>query len=99
MANNDTSLCRVLADVPPVQLPTRLHQFMADVVCDIFGTQEDLNSPPKEQTILNDLVNPLQWILCGGDPSVVFSTFENQGTQSNFCGKVFKNGEPAYFCK
>lgn len=88
-----------LADVPVSRLPTALHSFLSDAVCSVFSNQGDLNSSPKDQVVLKDLTDPLQWMLFGGDPIVVFSKFENQGTTSNFCGKVFKNGEPAYFCK
>lgn len=82
-----------------VQLSTALHSFLADTVCELFKSHEGVNSAPKDQTILQNLTNPLQWLLFGGDPNVVLATFENQGAPSNFCGKVFKSGEPAYFCK
>lgn len=92
-------MCRELACVPAVQLPTALHNFLSSAACELFRNQEDLNSPPKDQIVSQNLTNPLQWMLFGGDPSVALTTFENQGTPSNFCGKVFKSGEPAYFCK
>ena len=93
------SLCTELAAVTTLQLPTALHSFFSDAVCALFRNQEDLNSPPKDQAVIRNLTNPLQWMLFGGDPNDVLATFENHGTPSNFCGKVFKNGEPAYFCK
>lgn len=92
------SICRELASVPSGQVPAALHNFFSDAVCALFR-QEDLNSPPKDQTVVQNLTNPLQWMLFGGDPNDVLATFENQGSSSNFCGKVFKSGEPAYFCK
>lgn len=94
-----TTLCRDLASVPAIELSRALHTFLSDAVCELFKNQEDLNSTPKDQVILKDLVSPLQWMLFGGDPNIVLATFENQGPPSNFCGKVFKSGEPAYFCK
>lgn len=97
MANS--SLCMDLASVSTVQLPAALHSLFSDNVCKLFRSQEDLNAPPKDQTLLQNLTNPLQWMLCGGDPNAVLATFENHGAPSNFCGKVFKSGEPAYFCK
>lgn len=93
------SMCVELAKVSTVQVPAALHSFFSDVVCTLFGNLEDLNSPPKDQSIVQELINPLQWMLFGGDPNDVLATFESQGTPSNFCGKVFKSGEPAYFCK
>ena len=98
-----TFVCEELSNTPAVHLSSRLHSFIADAVCKVFGHrfghQANLNSPPKDQVLFRELTNPLQWMLFGGDPNVISSTFENQGTPSNFCGKVFKGGEPAYFCK
>jgi hypothetical protein len=93
------SVCKELAGVPSEQVPTALHSYFSSVACSLLRGQEELNSPPKEQTVVQILSNPLQWMLFGGDPSIVLATFEDQGSTSNFCGKVFKSGEPAYFCK
>lgn len=93
------SICRELANVPSGQVPAALHSFFSDAMCTLFRRQEDLNSAPKDQTVVLNLINPLQWMLFGGDPNDVLATFENQEGSSNFCGKVFKSGEPAYFCK
>lgn len=97
MAGN--SLCRELANVKAGQLSSVLHTFIADAVYELFKHNDSHNSTPKDQMILENLTNPMQWLLFGGDPSVVLAEFENQGAPSNFCGKVFKSGEPAYFCK
>ena len=94
----DKPVCKELAAVTSAQLPTALHNFFSDAACVLFKN-EDLNSPPKEQTVLENLTNPLQWMLFGGNPTEVLTMFENQKAPSKFCGKVFKNGEPAYFCK
>ena len=99
VARTSASICTELAGVTTVELPTALHRFFSDAVCAIFRNHEDLNSSPKDQIVLQNLTNPLQWMLFGGDPNVILAVFENQGTSSNFCGKVFKSGEPAYFCK
>ena len=88
-----------LANVSALQLPAALHKFIADTVPEVFKVPVGVNSAPKEQVIVQKLTNPLQWMLLGGDPNVVMATLGNQGTPSNFCGKVFKSGEPAYFCK
>lgn len=90
---------RELAKVPSKEVPETLHSFIANAACEVFKKQEDVNSSPKDQVVLNDITNPLQWMLFGGDPSEGFDMFNNQSSSSNFCGKVFKNGEPAYFCK
>ena len=96
--STDMMLCKELAVVPAVKIQSRLHSFLADVACDIFGNYGDINSL-KEQIIQKKLTDPLQWMLFGGDPTVVNATFESQPSTLNYCGKVFKSGEPAYFCK
>ena len=81
-----------------VELSAALPQFMSDAVCDLFQNV-DMNSPPKDEMVLKNLINPLQWMLFGQDPVTALTPFETQNAHSNFCGKVFKSGEPAYFCK
>ncbi len=95
----DASECRQLADLSAVDLTTALPQFLSNAVCELYQNCEDLNSPPKDHVVFQLLINPVQWMLFGEDPAVALASFENQSAHSNFCGKVFKSGEPAYFCK
>lgn len=90
---------RELGSVRTASLPQRLHAFFSDAVCEVFNEFKDPNTPPEESALQQRLVEPLQWLLCGGDPQVVFAGIEEHSVPSNFCGKVFKSGEPAYFCK
>ena len=90
---------RELAGVPTAMLARKLHAFFADTACAVFNEFEEPNTPPTEHAVQQRLTTPLQWILCAGDPALTFAGLEQQRTQSNFCGKVFKSGEPAYFCK
>ena len=91
--------CRELAKITAARLPTALYSILSDAACMLFSNQKDLNSPPKDHDVSRNLTDPLQWLLFGDDPVAVLASFENQKMPSNFCGKVFKNGEPAYFCK
>ena len=95
----DKLICKELSTVPAPKLQARLHKFLADVVCDVFWTHGDSNSAVRDHVIQSKLTNPLQWMLFGGDPVVVAATFEGQSSATNYCGKVFKSGEPTYFCK
>ena len=95
----DKLLCKELSQIPPSKLQARLYKFLANVVCDVFWTSDDPEKTVKDHVIQSKLTNPLQWMLFGGDPIVVAATFEGQTSPSSYCGKVFKNGEPAYFCK
>ena len=90
---------RELASVPTSMLARKLLAFFADTACAVFNEFEEPNTPPTEQAVQQRLTTPLQWMLCAGDPAMTFKGLEQQKTQSNFCGKVFKSGEPAYFCK
>lgn len=90
---------RELASVPTPMLARKLHAFFADTACAVFREYEEPNTPPVEQAVKQRLTAPLQWMLCAGDPTLTFAGLDQQKSQSNFCGKVFKSGEPAYFCK
>lgn len=96
--STDMVLCKELAAAPAVRLRNRLHSFLADVVCEVFSNH-GVNNSLKDQTIQKNLSIPLQWMLFGGDPSVVDASYESEPPASNYCGRVFKSGEPAYFCK
>lgn len=85
--------------MPPERLHQKLNVFFADMACKVFDEYNDPNSAPKEARVRDELVTPLQWMLCGRDPTVAFCSLEEHQTQANFCGKVFRGGEPAYFCK
>ena len=91
--------CREVAAVPPDKLPQRLSLFFADMACKVFDESGATNTAPDEARVRDELVTPLQWMLCGRDPTVAFCSLEEHQTQANFCGKVFRGGEPAYFCK
>ena len=90
---------REVAGVSPERLHQKLNAFFADMACRVFDEYNDPNSAPKEARVRDELVTPLQWMLCGRDPTVAFCSLEEHQTQANFCGKVFRSGEPAYFCK
>ena len=95
MASKQT--CRELAATQPERLGQRLSLFFADMACRVFDGEP--NTPPDEARVRDELVTPLQWLLCGRDPAAAFRSLEEHQTQANFCGKVFRGGEPAYFCK
>ena len=97
MARNTTF--KELGAVSLNDLQPRLHTLLADSAICVFRDRSDPNSPPKDELVMEHLTVPLQWLLCGGDPATVFAGLEQSKTPSVFCGKVFKSGEPAYFCK
>lgn len=94
-----SSSCRDLAAISTEELPGKLHALLADSAILVFGERTDPNSAPRDEVVAEHLTAPLQWLLCAGDPATIFAGLEKNKTQSGFCGKVFKSGEPAYFCK
>uniref|UniRef100_A0A8C1UEU4 E3 ubiquitin-protein ligase n=1 Tax=Cyprinus carpio TaxID=7962 RepID=A0A8C1UEU4_CYPCA len=42
---------------------------------------------------------PLEWYLCGEEPSVGLAKLEQNNQPSQLCGHVFKVGEPTYSCR
>ena len=97
MASNPQ--CKEMASVSPAGVRQRLTAFFANMACDVFDEFQEPNTAPDETRVKDELVTPLQWLLCGGEPAKVFGSLEEHQSQSNFCGKVFRSGEPAYFCK
>ncbi|XP_064402875.1 E3 ubiquitin-protein ligase UBR2-like isoform X2 [Halichondria panicea] len=91
---------RELAAVSPEALPAKLHSLLADSAIQVFHRgRSDQNSAPSDELVAEHLTLPLQWLLCAGDPATIFAGLEQSKSPSGFCGKVFKSGEPAYFCK
>ena len=55
---------------------------------------------PAEDDACNDsLLAPLEWYICNGDPEVVFQELKQVDVPPQFCGRVFKMGEPTYSCR
>lgn len=92
-------LLKELSNVPEAQLRQKLQSVMANMACRIYVDLNELTSPVEDSTVQEQLLVPLQWLLCGQDPAITFASMENHQGPSHYCGKVFKSGEPSYFCK
>ncbi|XP_060067571.1 E3 ubiquitin-protein ligase UBR2-like isoform X1 [Ylistrum balloti] len=56
--------------------------------------------PAKEDRLAEKfLFRPMEFFLCNGDPEVKFKELKEKDCPSQFCGKVFKYGEPTYSCR
>ena len=75
------------------EVPRKVTQLLAREVVNIFP---DTQEYPDDSIVQARLIRPLEatW-----GASEVFRVLQSNPTVSNFCGKVFKNGEPAIFCK
>ena len=71
----------------------RTEELLATRGLELFS---DPNNFPNDEILLSRLVLPLE--ACWG-ANDVYAILQSSPTATNFCGKVFKNGEPAVFCK
>lgn len=61
---------------------------------ELFSNSNDYS--PNDDTLQERLIGPLESIWRAGE---IHGILQSNSTATNFCGKVFKNGEPAVFCK
>ena len=75
------------------EVSRKVHQILSQEVVDIFPDSHD---SPKENVVQTRLISPLESLWGAKE---VYKVLQSNPTVANFCGKVFKNGEPAIFCK
>ncbi|XP_062851990.1 E3 ubiquitin-protein ligase UBR2 isoform X1 [Trichomycterus rosablanca] len=80
-------------------LPREVHQHLACYVPKIYCLGPNLN--PQSEDLLSQLLllSPMEWYLCGEEPSVGLAKLEQNNQPSQLCGHVFKVGEPTYSCR
>ena len=65
----------------------------------------EVHSVPNLKAVFNEekcqqmIFTPLEYFICGEDPSVGFQKLQNTNLPSQLCGRVFKVGEPTYSCR
>lgn len=76
-----------------------MYQHLACYVPKIYCLGPNLN--PQNEDLLAPLLlqSPLEWYLCGEEPSVGLAKLEQNNQPSQLCGHVFKVGEPTYSCR
>lgn len=75
------------------EVPQRVNDVLAKAVGELFL---DFDQVPDEERLRTKLIRPLEATWSANE---IYSVLQESPTASNFCGKVFKNGEPAIFCK
>lgn len=75
------------------EISQRTLKVLADKVLLLFS---EPNAVPDDSVLQEQLLRPLEGIWHANE---VCKVLQSNPTASNFCGKVFKNGEPAIFCK
>ena len=78
---------------PSEMVSRRTEELLATKGLELFSDPQNL---PNDDALLSQLVRPLESYWGATD---VYSILQSNPTAANFCGKVFKNGEPAVFCK
>ncbi|XP_043095710.1 E3 ubiquitin-protein ligase UBR2-like isoform X2 [Puntigrus tetrazona] len=80
-------------------LPKEVYQHLACYVPKIYCLGPNLN--PQNEDLLAQLLlqSPLEWYLCGEEPSLGLAKLEQNNQPSQLCGHVFKVGEPTYSCR
>ncbi|XP_028846030.1 E3 ubiquitin-protein ligase UBR2 isoform X2 [Denticeps clupeoides] len=80
-------------------LPSEVYKHLACYVPKIYCLGPNLN-PQNEELLAGLLLQaPLEWYLCGEDPSAGLAKLEQNNQPSQLCGHVFKVGEPTYSCR
>ncbi|KAM9476389.1 E3 ubiquitin-protein ligase UBR2 isoform 2-T2 [Clarias gariepinus] len=80
-------------------LPKDVYQHLACYVPKIYCLGPNLN--PQSEDLLAQLLlqAPMEWYLCGEEPSTGLAKLEQNNQPSQLCGHVFKVGEPTYSCR
>lgn len=80
------------------------HMFMKHVSDYVYKCFE-LQSEPNLKALINEekcqrmILAPLEYFICGEDPTIGFQKLQSSNSPSQLCGKVFKVGEPTYSCR
>uniref|UniRef100_A0A8C6VG68 E3 ubiquitin-protein ligase n=1 Tax=Naja naja TaxID=35670 RepID=A0A8C6VG68_NAJNA len=80
-------------------LPKEIYKHLAYYVPQIYCRGP--NPAPEREDMLAQhvLLGPMEWYLCGEDPTYGFQKLEQANKPSHLCGRVFKVGEPTYSCR
>ena len=52
-----------------------------------------------EEKFRKEILEPMEYLLCGENPSQGFEKMKNLNNPPQLCGKLFKAGEPTYSCR
>ncbi|XP_044285630.1 E3 ubiquitin-protein ligase UBR2 isoform X4 [Varanus komodoensis] len=80
-------------------LPKEIYKHLAYYVPKIYCTGPHPAPQREDMLAQHVLLGPLEWYLCGEDPTFGFQKLEQANKPSHLCGRVFKVGEPTYSCR
>ncbi|XP_067844936.1 E3 ubiquitin-protein ligase UBR2 isoform X4 [Heptranchias perlo] len=76
-----------------------VYQHLAYYVPKIYCRGSNPNPLNEEMLAQHILLGPMEWYLCGEDPTMGMTKLEKANKSSQLCGRVFKIGEPTYSCR
>lgn len=65
----------------------------------VYSGQLDVDVANEDRKAKRFLFRPLETFICGGDPDVIFQQLKQYDNPPSLCGRVFRLGEPTYFCR
>ncbi|XP_040839307.1 E3 ubiquitin-protein ligase UBR2 isoform X2 [Ochotona curzoniae] len=80
-------------------LTREVYQHLAHYVPQIYCRGPNPHPQKEDMLAQHVLLGPMEWYLCGEDPTFGFSKLERANKPSHLCGRVFKVGEPTYSCR
>ncbi|XP_072031414.1 E3 ubiquitin-protein ligase UBR2-like isoform X2 [Amphiura filiformis] len=79
-------------------LKAALYKYWRNQVPEVYQSNE-LAVPAEDDSCRDTLLAALEWYICNGDPDIVFQQLKKTDVPPQFCGRVFKMGEPTYSCR
>ncbi|XP_041827854.1 E3 ubiquitin-protein ligase UBR1 isoform X2 [Melanotaenia boesemani] len=76
-----------------------LLRYLKEQVPQIFCLKKEPSPQEEEELMQNRLLHPLECFLFGEDPQEGLEKLKHGSTSSQFCGRVFKEGETVYSCR
>ncbi|XP_028995354.1 E3 ubiquitin-protein ligase UBR1 [Betta splendens] len=73
--------------------------YLKDQVPQIFCLKKEHSPQEEEELMQSRILRPLECFLFGGDPEEGLEKLKQGSNSSQFCGRVFKEGETVYSCR
>ncbi|XP_071961938.1 E3 ubiquitin-protein ligase UBR2-like isoform X2 [Antedon mediterranea] len=80
------------------ELQETIFSYWKFMVPEVF-TSGELDNEKENQILKEELLTPLEWFICNGEPNVMFEQLKQKSKPPQMCGKVFKCGESIYSCR
>ena len=65
----------------------------------VYSGRLDVDEANEERKAKRFLLQPLETFICDGDPDIIFQQLKQYDNPPALCGRVFRSGEPTYYCR